>query len=311
MRNRPVVDGTDERPQGPPQEVIPSVNDPEFGPGYDGDPDDLVIALDGATTRAYPVRVLDFYEVVSDGFEGRPVAVTWCPLCGSGVVYDRRVGGRTLSFGVSGKLADDDLVLYDRETESEWKQSLDRAIAGPLEGAELDVLPARTMRNSRFRECYPDGLVLRPPGGESEAASDTDEPAPIDYDARPYRDYLEGEGFGLGGHRGTGSRAWGRSDLPPKAVVLGVEHDGEALGFRLPRVAESDGVACTSVGGLDVVAFAAAGGAAAFEDPGHEWARARRGAVSADGALWDPTTGEGDDGRRLAPVAARRPFAFT
>jgi len=60
--------------------------------------------------------------------------VTWCPLCGSAVVHNRRVDGRRFSFGVSGKLADDDLVMYDRETGSEWKQSLGEYIAGPPEG---------------------------------------------------------------------------------------------------------------------------------------------------------------------------------
>jgi hypothetical protein len=99
----------------------------------------------------------------SDG--PRPIAVTWCPICASAVVYDRRVDGRTLTFGTSGKLADDALVLYDRETGSEWKQPLGRAIAGPLAGRELAVVPAALTSWRAFRAEYPDGVVLQPVHG--------------------------------------------------------------------------------------------------------------------------------------------------
>jgi hypothetical protein len=81
---------------------------------------------------------------------------------------------RTLTFGVSGKLADDGLVLYDRETESEWKQSLGRAISGPLAGTDLTVRPASLTTWATFRDAAPEGVVLAPPGGASEAAGDTD-----------------------------------------------------------------------------------------------------------------------------------------
>ena len=90
-----------------PRDAIPGVDDPIFRRDYDG------------PAHAYPLRYLRCHGVVNDRVAGRPVAVTWCPLRGSAVVYDRRVGDRTLSFDVSGKLADDDLVLYDRETDSE------------------------------------------------------------------------------------------------------------------------------------------------------------------------------------------------
>jgi len=194
-----------------PRDAIPSVDDPSFGNDYFGEPDDDVLVLErGDEVRAYPVRVLEFHGIVNDSVEGRPVAVIWCPLCGAGVVYDRVVTaaaafdgrprngdgstdgpplstggpgsdatgdseGTLLSFGVSGRLADDDLVMYDRETGSEWKQSAGRAIAGPLSGTELRVLPAGMTTYGEFREAHPEGPVLQRPGGESEAASDTDE----------------------------------------------------------------------------------------------------------------------------------------
>jgi len=306
-----------------PRDAIPSVDDPTFTREYDGDPDDRVIALpDAAPPRAYPVRYLHYHEVVNDAVplrssaddgeaaDERPVAVTWCPLCGSAVVYDRRVADRTLEFGVSGKLADDDLVLYDRETETEWKQSSGEAIDGPLAGETLTVLPAATTTWERFRESHPDGVALAPPGGVSEASGDGPEPEPIEYDAAPYEAYFETEGFGLAAHRGEGeSREWDRPDLDPKAVVVGIERDGDALGVPLSRVEAAGGVVHVAVGGREFAVFATPDGVHAFRTP-LRFDPVGDGRFRADGAVWDGATGESDDGRSLDRAPARRLFAF-
>jgi hypothetical protein len=294
-----------------PRDAIPSVDDPAFGADYDGDGDEEVIVVEGDPPRAYPIRYLHYHEIVNDVVDGDPLAVTWCPLCGSAVVYERVVDGRTLTFGVSGKLADDDLVMYDRETESEWKQSLGEAIAGELAGTELTVRPAAVTTWGAFRERHPDGVVLEAPGGASEAASDTDDPAPVDYDETPYETYFESEGFGLAAHRGTDDgRSWDRADLDPKAVVLGLELGGEALGFPLARVREAGGVVTATVGGREVVVFATDEGIHAFGNPGFAFEPDSNGAFSADGTVWDGATGDAGDGRRLERVPARRLFAF-
>jgi hypothetical protein len=331
-----------------PRDAIPSVDDPEFGDGYFGDPDDEVVVVeradlgdggergnDGAdrTARAYPVRILNYHEIVNDRLGDRPVAVTWCPLCGSAVVYDREVAGRVLEFGVSGKLADDDLVMYDRETDSEWKQSLGEAISGELEGESLRVLPSSVTTYRRFRETHPEGRVLQRPGGASEASGPDEDPEPIDYDDAPYADYFDSDGFGLAAHRGEGDedsegnggddggREWDREDLDPKTVVLGVESgedgegeedDADSLGFPLPRVEAAGGVVQATVGGRDLAVFATPDGIHAFENPGYEFAPVE-GAddrFRADGTSWDGATGESDDGRTLERVPARRLFAF-
>ncbi|WP_435062900.1 DUF3179 domain-containing protein [Halobaculum sp. EA56] len=322
----------DEVRQVVPRDAIPAVDDPAFVPPgeYDGDADDEVVAVavDG-DARAYPVRYLHYHEVVNDEVGGRPVAVTWCPLCGSAVVYDRRVADRTLSFGVSGKLADDDLVLYDRETDSEWKQSAGVGIDGDLAGERLDPVAAPLFPLSRFRERHPDGVVLAPPGGESEAAGDGDDPATIDYEEDPYEGYVAAEGFGLAAHRGDGTerRGWPVDRLDPKAVVCGLELDGDAVGVPRPVVAEAGGVVTLRVGGVDAVVLAAdEAGIHAFRDPGFDWDPAADG-VRGGGVLWDPATGEavdrsdaGDDaevgadgsppGGTLDRLPARRLFAF-
>lgn len=293
-----------------PRDAIPSIDEPEFDATYGGSPDDEVIVLESSPPRAYPVRILDYHEIVNDDLEGESVAVTWCPLCGSAVVYDRVVDGRTLTFGVSGKLADDDLVMYDRETDSEWKQSLGTCFAGELEGAQLSVRPAPMATWDAFRQRYPDGVVLQPTDDESEAASDDDDPAPIDYDERPYESYVELDGFGLDAHRGDESRAWDRDDLEPKTVVLGIECGGEALGFPLPWLEEAGGVCQATVGTVDVVVFATEGGIHAFENPGLEFTPGDSGTFVAGGSTWDGVTGESDDGDSLVRLPARRLFAF-
>lgn len=296
-----------------PRDAIRSIDSPEFGPDYFGDSDDEVVVLEGDPPQAYPVRVLSHHEVVNDRVTvdgtGRAVAVTWCPICGSAVVYDRTVGGRVLEFGVSGKLADDALVLYDRETESEWKQTTGEAIAGPLAGTTLTALPAPLTTWDRFREATSEGVVLQP----AEAGP------PLEvYDPTPYEEYERGEAFGLYGMRGAGEpRAWDREDLDPKTVVLGIGEGDEAVGYPRPRVKAVGGVVTDTVGDCDVVVVAA-GGLSAFEDPGFRLTVAEQSGdggpggclLCGDGTTWDPVTGRATDGRRLERLPARRLFAF-
>ena len=302
-----------------PPDAIPSVDEPSFVDEYGGDPDDEVIVLEiGEETRAYPIRYLNFHEIVNDEFsapdegDDLPVVVTWCPLCASAVAYEARADGQKLTFGVSGKLADDDLVMYDRETESEWKQSLGEAIAGPLEGESLTALPAAMTTSEKFDSEY-DGQVLAEPGGKSEASGPGPEPEPIEYDDDPYREYFERDGFGLDAHHGKDSREWDRDDLDPKEVVLGIERDDEALGFPYDRVEAAGGVASARVGDADVAVFVTPDGIHAFDAAGVESAfepAEQPGRFHADGTVWNGATGEADDGRRLERLPARRLFAF-
>jgi hypothetical protein len=287
-----------------PRDAIPSIDDPAFGSSYFGDPDDEVIVVGGDPPRAYPIRVLSYHEVVNDTVEGRPVAVTWCPICWSAVVYDRTVDGRTLTFGTSGKLADDALVMYDRETESEWKQPTGEAIAGPLEGTRLSALPAPMVTWERFAADHPDGVVLQPVrGGGTQSPSEV-------YDMGPYERYAGSGEFGLYGMRGEGERrSWDRDDLDAKTLVLGIEVGDDALGFPLARVQGAGGVVTDTVGGRPVVVFATDDGVHAFEHSGFtfQW---RDGSIYADGTTWDLATGESADGRALERLPARQLFAF-
>lgn len=152
---------------GPPKDGIPAIDDPVFAlvsAITDLVPSEPVISFEiSGKAKAYPLRILMWHEIVNDTIGDLPIAVTWCPLCNSAVVFDRRVGGRTLSFGTTGKLRYSDLIMYDRQTESWWQQFVGEAIIGELLGAKLKMLPSRIESFARFRTRFPEGSVLTPP----------------------------------------------------------------------------------------------------------------------------------------------------
>ena len=122
---------------------------------------DLIIGVErDGDARAYPVNLLSYHEIVNDVVGGEPLAITWCPLCASAVVYDRRVGGRTLEFGVSGFLYRSNLMLFDRKTGSLWSQLLGGAVTGRMRGAKLRGLPFVQQTWAAWREEHPRTKVL-------------------------------------------------------------------------------------------------------------------------------------------------------
>ena len=154
-----IVDG------GPPKDGIRSIDAPVFIPVAEEtaipDTEPVIGLFLGGEARAYPLRYLMFHEIVNDVIGQVPVAVTFCPLCNSAIVFDRRIGDRTLEFGTTGKLRNSDLVMYDRQTESWWQQFLGEAIVGELTGTRLEMLPARVESWANFRTRAPAGKVLK------------------------------------------------------------------------------------------------------------------------------------------------------
>ncbi|MBT8418285.1 MAG: DUF3179 domain-containing protein [Silicimonas sp.] len=153
---------------GPPKDGIPAIDDPQFIAAADeqriGDREAVItVELEGQKPRAYPIRYLTWHEIVNDEIGGIPVAVTFCPLCNSGITFDRRVDGRVLSFGVSGKLRFSDMVMYDRETESWWQQAIGEGIVGEMTGVQLTALPTWMESWAEFKARNPEGLVMAQP----------------------------------------------------------------------------------------------------------------------------------------------------
>lgn len=180
--SRHAVDLSEILSGGPPKDGIPALDAPGMIPVAretrlsDAEPV-MVLELPGAAPRAWPIRYLTWHEIVNDAVEGVPVAVTFCPLCNAGIVFDRRLGGSVLSFGVTGKLRHSDLVMYDRESESWWQQATGEAIVGEMTGRRLTSLPGWMEAWGSYRARNPGGLVM-------------DEPAwPRSYGRNPYVGY--------------------------------------------------------------------------------------------------------------------------
>ncbi len=153
---------------GPPKDGIPALDTVRMIPVgsetrlTDTEPV-MVLELAGATPRAWPIRYLTWHEIVNDTVGAVPVAVTFCPLCNAGIIFDRRLGGQVLSFGVSGKLRHSDMIMYDRQTESWWQQALGEGIVGAMTGRQLKELPGWMESWALYRARNPDGLVMDQP----------------------------------------------------------------------------------------------------------------------------------------------------
>jgi hypothetical protein len=167
---------------GPPKDGIPAIDDPQFlraddAAGLRGREPVITVEIEGVEPRAYPIRYLMWHEIVNDTVGDVPVAVTYCPLCNSGMTFDRRVQGRVLSFGVSGKLRHSDMVMYDRQTQSWWQQAVGRGIVGEMTGVELRQLPTWMESWDQYRARNPQGLVMAEPAYNRS------------YGRNPYRGY--------------------------------------------------------------------------------------------------------------------------
>lgn len=209
---------------GPPRDGIPSIDDPKFlnaaeAPLKDNDRI-LGVQLNGIA-KAYPVKVLNYHEIVNDRFGNDPVVVTYCPLCGSGIAFDARVNGETKTFGVSGLLYNSDMLLYDRETESLWSQLKYQAISGPLAGEELEMINTSNTTWKAWKDKYPNTLVLSEDTGFNR-----------DYNQDPYPGYDRSSDIYFS--------VSDRDDrYHPKETVIGIEINGEFKAYPFSELEKS------------------------------------------------------------------------
>ncbi|NCS71968.1 MAG: DUF3179 domain-containing protein [Candidatus Magasanikbacteria bacterium] len=167
---------------GPEKDGIPSLDNPTFTSikkATDIQDDGMGIAISvGDTYRFYPFQILVWHEIVNDVIEDQHILVTYCPLGGTGIVFDPKVNGTYTTFGTSGKLYQSNLVMYDTQTNSYWSQILGEAIVGKQTGKILTVLPYQIMRYHDWKQTYPNGEVLS-----------TDTGFTRDYTTSPYGNY--------------------------------------------------------------------------------------------------------------------------
>jgi Protein of unknown function (DUF3179) len=239
---------------GPPRDGIPPVDDPKPTSQVDADEwlsdREPVLAVEvGGQARAYPLQILVWHEIVNDTLGGRPIAVTYCPLCNSSLVFDRRVRGRRLTFGTTGNLRNSDLVMWDRQTESWWQQLTAEAVVGELTGTRLEVLPSQTLSWADFKRIHRGGDVLSRDTG-----------ARRDYGTTPYAGYdrPDSEPFLFGGE--TDDR------LPPKERVVALFAEDETVVVPFSRLTREP-VVQTEAGGRPVVVFYKRGVVSPFDEP--------------------------------------------
>ena len=240
---------------GPPKDGIPAIDRPKFVSVSDADDwlsprEPVVLVVQGNEAKAYPLQILLWHEIVNDIVHGRPVAVTYCPLCNTALAFDRRLDGTLLDFGTTGRLRHSDLVMYDRQTESWWQQATGEAIVGKLAGKKLELVSAPLVSWKTFKSTNPNGLVL---------SRDTGFDRP--YGENPYARYDDPKGSPIA------SFFRGRPDprLPAMERVIAVSLGGEDVAYTFRALKERPALN-DAVGGVPVAVFWMPGTASALDD---------------------------------------------
>ncbi len=239
---------------GPGKDGIPAIDSPAFqaiqSTDWLEDQEPLIALGIGDEWRAYPIQILIWHEIVNDTVAGVPVAVTFCPLCHTGIVFARTVDGQVLDLGVSGNLRHSDLVMFDRQTESWWQQATGRGIVGDFSGTELEFLPSQLISWAQFKDLHPDGVVLSRDTGYDR-----------NYGVNPYAGYdrADADPFLLGDETLIDGR------LNPKVRIVGVVINDDEVAYPLPDLAQV-GVVNDVVGGETIVVLWRPGTASGLDE---------------------------------------------
>ncbi len=253
---------------GVPRAGIPELNDPARVGAIEATwmiDDELVMGavVDGVAV-AYPLRIVLHHELVNDTVGGRPVALVYCTLCRTGLLFDRDVDGRVLEFETSGLLENSNKIMVDRQTDTLWHHLEGEAFAGPLDGSVLEQLPVVTITWADWIAEHPDTVVLAIP--EPVFFDDPERP-PIAYSYEPgdaYSSYYDGDAiwFPIVDTPAT---------FPLKDEVIGITFDDEqaALAVHLPSIADGP-PRWFGVGDRAVVVVPTSAGARVYEATGSE-----------------------------------------
>ena len=228
---------------GPPRDGIPSIDQPKFMPIETADiwlePVEPVLAVQvGQDAHAYPIQILMWHEIVNDTVGGLPLTITFCPLCNTGIAFERSVLGHVLDFGTTGRLRFSNLIMYDRQSETWWQQASGEAIVGSLTGYQLTFYPVSMISWAQFKEAFPHGQVLSQDTG-----------SPRRYGENPYlgNDDINNAPFLYVGPETS-------DKLLPMARVLTLDLEAEAVAYPY-KALEKAGVINDSVSGLPVAIF--------------------------------------------------------
>jgi len=312
---------------GPGKDGIPAIVDPvilDVDAAAERIPDRepvIVVRVEDAV-RAYPIRILMWHEIANDELGGVPIAVTFCPLCYSAVVFDRRVGDRTLTLKVSGMLRDSDMVMYDVQTETLWQQITGKALVGELVGTTLEQFPSQIASFEQFRDGRDGATVLGRPEGVRRG-----------YGANPYRGYDRKHTPPIRRFFRGKAESGG---LPPKERVVAVPTGDGAKVYPRSTIVDAGRVIHDHIGDRPIVVWCARGAVSALDerriaesrevgtfgvfearldgtDLEFTWDEDRNRFVDQHGGVWDPTGRcvEGEHaGAHLPRVRYAEHFAF-
>lgn len=237
---------------GPPKDGIPALDVPTFVSITDAstwieDNEAVLVVSHDEAAHIYPLQVLTWHEIVNDVVGDLPVAVTYCPLCNTGVAFERQIGEAVLDFGTTGRLRFSNLVMYDRQTESWWQQADGRGVAGFYAGSRLQLYPVLMLPFAEAITAFPHAIVLSRDTGFNRR-----------YGANPYVGYDTSERpFLFQGPEINGA-------YRPLERVISIENNGAEHAIAYP-VLEAAGAINIDIGGDPIAVLWEAGTASALD----------------------------------------------
>lgn len=245
---------------GPPRDGIPALDNPNFisakHAGWLDRREPVIVVSVGDESRAYPLQILIWHEIVNDEINGKPLSITFCPLCNATLVFEREFDGQTLDFGTTGRLRKSDLLMYDRQTETWWQQFTGQGLIGRYAGQTLTEYPAAIVAFEDFRSAHPTGKVLSRRTGFNRP-----------YGQNPYRGYdrIDQSPFMFDGELD--------SRLPPMERILAVRVGDQARIYPFSRF-KAGQIVNEEVAGTPVAVIAARSAYSALDQ--ERIARSRR-----------------------------------
>jgi hypothetical protein len=224
---------------GPPKDGIPALSQPKFvtvnvAKNFMKDDDRVLGLARNGEVKAYPIKILNWHEIVNDTIGSQAVVVTFCPLCGTGMVFDGKIKGKNLTFGVSGLLYQSDMLLYDRKTDSLWSQIKGEAVTGPLMGTRLKLLSSTQTSWGAWKKTHPETRVLSKETGYQR-----------DNDRDPYKGYYKSSRLMFNVKNQN-------KIFHPKERVIGLEIGGEFKAYPFSELAKAKQPVADKLNGMAI-----------------------------------------------------------
>ena len=222
---------------GPPKDGIPALTKPKFISAdkatYLNAKDKVIGVSINGDHKAYPIKILNYHEIVNDDVGSTPIVISYCPLCGSGLVFSAIFDTKILNFGVSGLLYNSDVLMYDEQTNSLWSQLMMQGISGKMKDQKLNFIKSEHTTWQGWQAQHPDTKVLSNKTGHAR-----------DYNRNPYEGYTRTPTLYF--------KVNYESDaLPAKKQVLGVEVDGKFKAYSFTDLTKAGKILADSFNGVD------------------------------------------------------------